>query len=117
MLQIPIIPPNNPPTTEYLLALKDAIKSDGCSGVPDIYGDCCIIHDLCYRFGIDVYGNKVKKITSDEILRKCMQGKARLGRFSPVSWMYWLGVKWFGWRAYGLDVDDRPGFTTYYWKV
>lgn len=115
MIEIPIIRPGEQPSKLYWIVLKRAIKSDGCSDVPDIYGHCCVGHDLCYRFGIDIYGNKVKKTDADAFLRRCMQRSSRFGRFSPVSWLYWAGVRWFGWKAYGMDVDERPEFYTYYW--
>jgi hypothetical protein len=112
-LRVPILPAGTLASTAYIKALRQAIQSDGCSKVPDIYGSCCVLHDLCYKLGIDEYGKPMKKADADRLLRKCQQEKSRLGRFSPVSWFFFLGVRYLGFKAYVDDIDSRPSFTTY----
>lgn len=116
-VKIPILRPNELPTKLYFVALKKAIKSDGCSKSPDIYGDCCIGHDLHYRFGIDLYGNPVKKKDSDNYLKGCMEKASVLKRWSLIAKVYWLGVKELGGWAYADDVDERSSFETYFWTT
>lgn len=113
MIKIPILSAGQTPTPAYCKALKVAINSDGCSDVPDLYVDCCILHDLAYGFGINHYGLKMKKSDADALLRRCMQCKSPLGRFSVISWTYWFGVHFLGYKAYADDVDKRTDYETY----
>jgi hypothetical protein len=100
----------------YWLAIKKAIKSDGCTKVPDAgTGPCCIGHDLRYKFGIDEYGQLCNKKQADSYLRKCIEHQSVLKRWSLIARIYWLGVKEFGAWAYASDIDKRPEFETYYW--
>ena len=47
------------------------INSDGCSGVPDFYLDCCIIHDWFYATHRDFNGTPKTKKFADGILKTC----------------------------------------------
>ena len=83
--------------------------SDGCSLVSEIYHWCCLEHDCAYRThkdphdaycwylnGVLNYWAAAKSITKSEAdarFRKAMQERSKLGRFSPVSWLRWVGVK------------------------
>lgn len=110
MLIIPILIKGCSPSKAYIVALKRAIASDGCSKSPDIYGRCCVLHDLAYRFGIDCYGQPMKKKAADQMLRTCMQQQSKLGRWSLISRLYWSGVHFFGFKAYATNIDERPPF-------
>ncbi len=68
-------------------------QTDHCSGVAEWYADCCREHDFNYRTKI------VSRAEADRRFRQCMQSKSKLGRFSPVSWVRWSGVRLFGWLA------------------
>lgn len=95
--EIPVLEPEQEIDKHYLEALNNSISSDGCTDVPDFHSKCCcIIHDLGYRFKIDPWGNPVSRRTVDANLRKCMESKSQLGKFSPFAWTYWLGVRSFG---------------------
>ena len=93
--------------------LAERLKSDGCTVVSEMYHECCLEHDIAYRTGHDprelYYKGRVVPISrreTDARFRKCMQSRSKLGRFSPVSWFRWLGVRAFGGftnNAFGED--------------
>ena len=93
---IPILSPEQQITSDYIRTLNQAIESDGCTGVKDYYKDCCIIHDLGYRWHIDPWGRKVTRAEVDEAFRLCIQSRSKLGRFSPISWARWSVVRLIG---------------------
>ena len=68
------------------------IKSDGCSGVPDLYVEECIKHDFYYRTKHDFSGRLIRKKEADLRFRRGIQRKSKLGVMSPLSWERWLGV-------------------------
>ena len=77
------------------------VATDGCSGVPDFYLNCCIIHDWWYRTHRNLDGKPITKTQADKGLSECIQADSWLGRFSPMAhWRYW-GVKKFGKKAWG----------------
>lgn len=76
------------------------IATDGCSGVPDFYLNCCIIHDWFYRTHCDFHGNPVTKNYADGVLKQCIQSGSLFGRFSPMAWWRWWGVKQFGKKSW-----------------
>ena len=100
---IPILSPEQRITFAYIKALNQAIKSDGCTGVKDYYKDCCIIHDLGYRWHIDPWGRKVTRAQVDEAFRLCIQDRSKLGKFSPISWARWSAVRLVGRFFYTED--------------
>ena len=76
------------------------IATDGCSGVPDFYLDCCIIHDWFYRTHRDFNGNPVSKSFADKVFLNCIRKESWLGKASPMAlWRYWA-VKKFGKKAW-----------------
>lgn len=95
-------------TTTYWQKLKSidieriskAIKSDGCSNVPEFYHPGCVMHDFWYRTHQDFSGETITKAEADKRFRLYIQSKSKFGRFSPMSWWRWLGVKWFGQKAW-----------------
>lgn len=114
-IKIPILRAGESPSAIYIIALKKAINSDGCSKSPDIHGQCCVTHDLMYRFRIDMWGQPCHKKDADNFLRKCMENASFLKKCSLVAKIYWLGVKAAGAWAYAEDVDNTPEYTTYFW--
>lgn len=90
---IPILGPGEPLTKDYIAALDTALKSDGCTGVKDIYRACCIVHDLGCEHHIDPWGNSITRRETDANFRRCMQSKSPLGKYSPVAFFRWLGVR------------------------
>lgn len=67
--------------------------SDGCTLVTQLYQDCCFEHDHAYRTGTDLAGNKVSRSEADATFRRCIQSRSKLGKFSPISWVRWIGVR------------------------
>ena len=113
MIRIPILRIGRKPCRKYIIALEEAIKSDGCSVVTETYHDCCIVHDLGYRVGIDCWGHPINREEADLAFRFCMQSKSRFGRFSPMSWWRYLAVRVFGWKSYP---KETPSFETYLYE-
>lgn len=73
------------------------LQSDGCTAVTEAYHDCCLLHDILYKTGIDPdTGAPVSRADADKQLRHCIQSRSRLGRFNPVAWWRYLGVRLFG---------------------
>lgn len=72
------------------------LKSDGCSFVADIYVDCCYEHDCAYRTGTRMDGTPITRREADARFRQCIQKHSVFGRFSPLSWWRWAGVRLFG---------------------
>lgn len=70
--------------------------SDACSGVGDLYADCCFEHDHAYRTGTDVYGRAMTRAEADAAMRRCIQAHSVLGVMDPLSWWRWAGVRLFG---------------------
>ena len=85
---------------EQVRAVADEIESDGCSKVPDFYGIACAEHDIHYRLHHRLDGSPITKAEADWEFRQAIQSHSKLGRFSPMSWWRWLGVKWFGQKAW-----------------
>ena len=110
MLRIPILRAGKKPCKKYVYALEMSLKSDGCSGVTEVFHECCVLHDLSYRLGIDCYGHPVNRLEADINFRKCMQSKSRFGRFSPISWWRYYAVRLFGHKHYPTTTPD---FETY----
>lgn len=81
------------------------LGSDGCTGVSELYRDCCFEHDIAYRTGHTVLGRATTREEADRRFRQCIQSRSALGRFSPVSWVRWAGVRLFG------------GFTDHAWST
>lgn len=81
-----------------------ALQSDGCSGVPDFYLDCCLQHDIAYRTGADVDGGPLTRSQADAQLRDCIRARSPWGPWSPMGWWRWAGVRLFG----GKSWQGRP---------
>jgi hypothetical protein len=82
---------------DAIRAQAQAMGSDGCTVVTEAFQDCCYLHDLCWRHGVDpTTGQPITYDEANVLFRHCIQSKSRLGRFSPVSWIRYFGVQWFG---------------------
>lgn len=80
--------------------LAAELKSDGCSGVPDFYKDCCDEHDIHYRTRKDIDGNPITRAEADARIRACIQERSRFGILSPMAAWRWLGLRLLGGRAW-----------------
>ena len=76
------------------------IATDGCSGVPDFYLNCCIIHDWWYRTHHNLDGTPITFDEANRGMRQCIRQKSWLGRFSPMAWWRYWGVREFGRKAW-----------------
>jgi hypothetical protein len=94
--RIPILEEHESLTDEHVKLIEEAIQSDGCTIVSELYHECCVVHDLGYQFAIDPWGRQVTKGQIDTAYRQCMEQRSKLGRYNPISWMRYLGVRAFG---------------------
>lgn len=83
-----------------------ALGSDGCTGVSDLYRDCCYAHDIAYRTGRNHHGDPVTRAEADTAFRLCIQGESLFGKESLVAWARWAGVRLFG-RGIWRDNEKR----------
>ena len=61
-----------------------------CSFAPDLdIGQCCTVHDVAYQTG----GSEFQRWIADRKFRNCIRAEGR----PFVAWIYYLGVRWFGW--------------------
>ena len=89
------------PAYADLIKIKAAwVDADGCTGVPEFYHNGCLEHDIAYRTHRDPLGYKITQRTADTRFRWYIQHHSPFGIFSPMSWWRWLGVKFFGQRAW-----------------
>lgn len=82
---------------ERIRAMAKEMRSDGCTVVSECFQDCCLLHDLLWHTGLDPdTGEPVDYEAANVLFRQCMQSRSRLGRFDPMSWWRYFGVRWFG---------------------
>jgi len=75
-------------TREDIDKIRWFIRSDGCSGVPDICVDECIKHDFYFRTHHDFSG---KLIRFEEANSKFRNGLLKK-RHYLLAWERWIGV-------------------------
>lgn len=75
-------------------------KSDGCTGVVDIYIKACWEHDFYFRVHHGFDGKVIGFWEANRRFRRRMQHCSKLGILSPVSWWRWLGVSLLGRNAW-----------------
>lgn len=98
--------PTTPPPAcdhDYWTRVRDVgdrIGADGCTMATGIRRDCCVEHDIAYRLGRTVDGQSLTKQEADKRFLACMQRRAWLGWWSPVAWVRYAAVKWFGGSAW-----------------
>ena len=80
--------------------LAKELGSDGCTGVSEMYRDCCYEHDIAYRTGADLYGEPMTREQADGQFCKCIQGRSPFGKLSPMALWRWAGVRLFAGKAW-----------------
>ena len=111
MVLVPLLGAGTPVTDAWAKKVAKVIASDGCSGVPDFHLCCCIVHDLAYKFAVDPWGAPLTRPEADAAFRACIQAHSTLGRFSPMSWWRWAGVRIGGqkaWDAHRAAQEAKP---------
>ena len=76
-----------------------ALRSDGCTGVPDFtITDCCYEHDIYYRTHRRVGSEKsISRWRADWRLMRCIQRRGTWPEAIFVAPAYWIGVRLFAW--------------------
>lgn len=86
------------------------VGTDGCSAVSGLKIECCYEHDLAYRYKKDprdafrlyragrfaacwLLAQRITRAEADMRLRQCLMNHSKLGRYSPMAWWRWLGVR------------------------
>lgn len=104
-------------------------RSDGCTGVLDIFKKACIIHDFHYRTHHDLTGRVINRAEADRRFRKRMQSMSKpqldwlplpvrkntvvaaichyLGCSSPIAWWRWAAVRCLGGRFWETKTHCR----------
>ena len=72
------------------------LGSDGCTGVTNIYRDCCLEHDCHYALGTTLDGTPITRKEADDRFLACMRCRSKLGWWSPVPLVRWAAVRVFG---------------------
>jgi hypothetical protein len=86
------VPPEASDYWRQVRFVANRLQSDGCTGVADIYLDACLEHDIHWRLGTTIYSVPITTAQANRRFRKVIQSRSRLGRFSPISWVRFLGV-------------------------
>lgn len=92
---------------ERVRSIAAALGSDGCSGVPDFHLDACLEHDIHYRTGKTIYGTPLTRAQADARFRRCIQQRSIFGRFSPMAWWRWAGVRLFGGASWQHPSEEK----------
>lgn len=82
-------------TPEYWTRIRARAKelgSDGCTKAKDWHVECCYEHDIHWRTGKTLDGDPITTAEANARFRECIQNRSRLGRFSHMSWVRWVGV-------------------------
>lgn len=74
---------------------------DGCTNAIDRSVLCCYEHDIAYRTGKDFRGQPITRAEADRNFRRCVQSFAKLGKWSPTSYLRWAMVRMFGRGIWG----------------
>lgn len=86
------------PNPEYWQRVRDraaALGSDGCTSASEWNRDCCLLHDIMCRTGMDMDGNLVTTEEAHALFRECNRQRSRLSFLSPRSWIRWAAVRLF----------------------
>ncbi len=86
------VPPETSDYWKQVRFVAGQVKADGCTGVSDIFLDSCLEHDIHWRLGTTIYQVPITTAQANRRFRKVIQSRSLLGRFSPVSWVRWVGV-------------------------
>lgn len=82
-------------------------RSDGCTGVLDLFRAACIIHDFHYRTHHDLCGRIISRAEADRRFRMRIQRLSRLGVGSPIAWWRWAAVRCLGNRFWESKTHCR----------
>ena len=74
---------------------------DGCSGVTQLYQECCFAHDLHYADHKEIYGNPITRWQSDLQFLKDMQVRSPAGYLDEVAWKRFFWLRLSGWIVWG----------------
>lgn len=107
--------PNRLPYKDWVVNEALNIKSDKCTFALDIHAWCCYEHDLGCSYGKDprnafthylagevglgpvgdswTHAIPLSRSAADARFRRCLQKHSKLGKFSPMSWWRWVGVR------------------------
>jgi len=99
----------NPNYLTWIHAQAAEINADGCTGVTGFKLECCEQHDVEGYYGKDAHDayrlhksgsawpwSEAKPITFEQWnakFRRCLQARSKLGRYSPMAWWRWIGVR------------------------
>ena len=92
MYTLSVVPPRNDVYWDAIRRWAADLNSDGCTAVKDWYLDACLEHDCHWRTAKTLWGDTITTKQANERFRAVMQSRSRLGRYSPVSWVRWVGV-------------------------
>jgi len=81
------------------------LGTDGCTGVPDFYLDACYEHDIHWRQGFTLDGQRISTRQANLRFRLVIQDRSPLGLFSPMSWWRWAAVSIAGFFKNGKAVE------------
>jgi hypothetical protein len=93
------------------------ISADGCSGpAAGFHIECCYEHDLGYFYAKDprdaylkfrggavdpwADAKPVSRRDVDARFRRCLQQRSTAGKYSPLSWWRWVGVRMGGRKSW-----------------
>jgi hypothetical protein len=72
------------------------LGTDGCTGVPDFYLDACYEHDIHWRTGHTLGGERISTRQANMRFRLVIQDRSPFGLLSPMSWWRWVAVSAVG---------------------
>jgi hypothetical protein len=99
------VPPRNSWYWVKLRRRAKELKSDGCTGVPDFYLDACYEHDVHWRTGHTLDGQRISTRQANLRFRLVIQDRSPFGRFSPMSWWRWAVVSVTGVFKNGRETE------------
>lgn len=104
------------------------INADGCTGVTNMYGECCLQHDLEFYYGKHAaraytyyvggaqnYWGLALPITFEEAnenFKRCQFRQSKAGFFNPFAWWRYAAVRQkkgrAAWDAHRARETDSP---------
>jgi len=72
------------------------LKSDGCTGVADIYLDACYEHDVHCRTHKTIYHLPLSSKEAATVFRERIHQMSWFNGLSPMAWWRWAGVRVLG---------------------
>lgn len=75
-------------------------RSDGCTGVADLYIRACYEHDFYFRTHHDFSGKHITFSEANKRFRRRIQKLSKFGVFELISYERWAGVTLLGHSAW-----------------